>query len=143
MQKISEIMTRDVKVISPNESLQRAAQIMDELNVGSLPVCDGERLVGVITDRDITVRSTSAGEAPQDARVSDAMTGEVHYCMEDDSVEDIMDKMADIQIRRVPVVDQDKRLVGIVALGDVATKAPKDAEGTLEDISTPSEPDRS
>lgn len=144
MQTISEVMTRDVMTISPQETLRRAAQMMDELNVGVLPVCDGERLVGMITDRDITVRSTSAGEAPENARVEEAMSEDVRWCFDDQSVDEVMQQMSDSQIRRVPVVDHNtKKLVGIVALGDIATKSQTgEAEDTLKNVSTPSEPDR-
>lgn len=144
MQTISEVMTRDVMTISPQETLRRAAQMMDELNVGVLPVCDGERLVGMITDRDITVRSTSAGEAPENARVEEAMSEDVRWCFDDQSVDEVMQQMSDSQIRRVPVVDHNtKKLVGIVALGDIATKSQSgEAEDTLKNISTPSDPDR-
>jgi CBS domain-containing protein len=144
MQTISEVMTRDVMTISPQETLRRAAQMMDELNVGVLPVCDGETLVGMITDRDITVRSTSAGDAPENARVEEAMSEDVRWCFDDQSVDEVMQQMSDSQIRRVPVVDHNtKKLVGIVALGDIATKSPSgEAEDALKNVSTPSEPDR-
>lgn len=144
MQTISEVMTRDVMTISPQDTLRRAAQMMDELNVGVLPVCDGERLVGMITDRDITVRSTSAGDAPESARVEEAMSEDVRWCFDDQSVDEVMQQMSDSQIRRVPVVDHNtKKLVGIVALGDIATKSRSgEAEDTLKNVSTPSEPDR-
>jgi CBS domain-containing protein len=147
---VSEVMTRDVRFVSPQESVQRAAQMMDDLNVGALPVCDGERLVGMVTDRDITVRATSAGMAPTDARVEDVMSGDVRWCFEDQSVDEVMQQMADTQIRRVPVVSHDNahKLVGIVALGDLAAKTADDVEKqgvgqAMEKVSSPSEPDRS
>jgi CBS domain-containing protein len=143
MPNVSEIMTRDVRTISPQETIQRAAQMMDELNVGIVPVCDGEKLVGMITDRDITVRATSVGSAPDQTRVEEVMTADVRWCFDDQSIDEVMEQMADVQIRRVPVVNHDKKLVGIVALGDIATRVPRDIEDTLQDISTPSEPDRS
>lgn len=143
MQKISDVMTRDVRVIGPQESVQRAAQLMDQLNVGALPVCDGRRLVGMITDRDITVRATSAGEAPEGVSVEEVMTDQVRWCYEDQSVDEVMQQMADTQIRRVPVVERDSRtLVGIVSLGDLATKHSAQVDRTLEEISTPARPDR-
>ncbi|MEN3294059.1 MAG: hypothetical protein V7642_3312 [Burkholderiales bacterium] len=143
MPMVSEVMTRDVRTVSPQESVQRAAQIMDELNVGVVPVCDGQKLVGMITDRDITIRSTSAGNAPGSTRVEEVMTADVRWCFDDQSIDEVMEQMADVQIRRVPVVNHDKKLVGIVALGDIATRVPRDIEDTLQDISTPSQPDRS
>ncbi|QDZ29951.1 CBS domain-containing protein [Noviherbaspirillum sp. UKPF54] len=149
MQRISEVMTRDIRFVSPQESLQRAAQLMDELNVGALPVCDGERLVGMVTDRDITVRATAAGRAPGDTHVDEVMSTDVRWCFEDQPLDDVMRQMADTQIRRVPVVshDDEHKLVGIVSLGDVVTKAggrgqKQEAQQTMEKISTPSEPDR-
>jgi CBS domain-containing protein len=149
MQMVSEVMTRNVTVVSPQETLQHAAQMMDDLNVGALPVCDGERLVGMITDRDITVRATSAGQPPAEARVADAMSGDVRWCFEDQTLDEVMQEMADTQIRRVPVVSHDAahKLVGIVSLGDLATKtsegAPKqDVEQVVEKVSSPSKPDR-
>ena len=143
MQTIADIMTRDVVSVSPQENLRRAAQLMDELNVGALPVCDGQRLVGMITDRDITVRATSAGQGPEDTRVAEVMTDKVRYCFEDQEVNEVMDQMADAQIRRIPVVDRDAHnVIGIVALGDVATKHSAEVDHTLERISTPSAPDR-
>jgi CBS domain-containing protein len=142
--KIREVMTRDPEVVRPEATIQDAARKMDDLNVGALPVCDGERLLGMITDRDITVRATSAGKAPAECRVKEVMTAEVDWCFEDDSVADAAEKMQKRQIRRLPIVDRDKRLVGIVALGDLATDLdkPKKVAATLEKISEPSRPDR-
>lgn len=143
MQRISEIMTRNVTTVSPHDTLTRAAQMMDELNVGSLPVCDGDALVGMITDRDITVRATSAGRAPDEVRVEDVMSGDVRWCFDDQTVDEVLEQMSEVQIRRVPVIDHDtKQLIGIVSLGDLATKQAGEVEGTLEDVSSPSEPDR-
>jgi CBS domain-containing protein len=145
MQMVSDIMTRNVQWVSPQESLQRAAQIMDELNVGALPVCDGDRLVGIVTDRDITVRATSAGIAPDEAVVDEVMSTDVRWCFEDQLVDEVMQQMADTQIRRVPVVshDEDHRLLGIVSLGDLANNQTAGIDRTLEEVSFPSEPDLS
>lgn len=144
MQTVSEIMTRDVRSISPEESVRRAAQLMDELNVGAIPVCDGNKLVGMITDRDITVRSTAAGQAPESTRVGDVMSTDVRTCYADQSADEVLGQMGDVQIRRVPVIDQDSHsLVGIVSLGDMATKHVGHIDKAVEEISTPSEPDRS
>ena len=142
--KISEVMTRRPEVVRPGASIQDAAKKMDELNVGSLPVCDGERLLGMVTDRDITVRATSAGMNPGSTKVEEVMTAEVDYCYEDDSVGDAVAKMQKRQIRRLPIVDRDKKLVGIVALGDLATDLdkPKKVAEALGKISEPSRPDR-
>ena len=148
MQMVSEIMTRNVQTVSPQDSIRRAAQMMDELDVGALPVCDGERLIGMVTDRDIVIRATSAGIAPDDGMVNQVMSTDVRWCFEDQALDEVMQQMADTQIRRVPVLshDESQRLVGIVALGDLATKSSGNAGGVdpvLEEVSYPSEPDRS
>lgn len=143
MQTIREVMTPDVQTISPQETVQRAAQMMDDLNVGSIPVCEGDRLVGMITDRDITVRSVAAGQAPDQCFVGDVMSTDVRTCYSNQDIDDVLDKMGDVQIRRVPVIDEDsQQLVGIVSLGDIATKSSGSADETLDEISTPSQPDR-
>lgn len=143
MPTVSEIMTANVQVIRPDESLQRAAQLMDRLNVGSLPVCDGRRLLGMVTDRDITVRGTAVGMVPAQACVSDVMTTDVQWCTETEDAEKVMRTMAEAQVRRLPVVDGDRDLVGIVAVGDIATKAGRPIDAMVRAISTPSEPDGS
>ena len=140
--KVSDVMTRNVEVISPDASLREAARKMDNLNVGVLPVCDGQRLVGVLTDRDITVRATAIGESPDVTRVDEIMSGEVWWCY-DDAIEDVAHRMGEKQIRRMPVVDHNKLLVGIVALGDMATDLAPGTEDALRQISEPSEPDLS
>ncbi len=144
MNQVCDVMTRDVRVVAPSDSMQRAAQCMDELNVGSVPVCDGQKLVGMVTDRDITVRGVAANKAAASTPVSDVMSTSVRWCTEDQPVGDVMDEMRDAQIRRMPVVDQDKKLVGIISLGDLADRGADDARvgEVLRDISTPSEPDR-
>jgi CBS domain-containing protein len=143
MPKISEVMTRGVEVIRPAETLQRAAQRMDELNVGALPVCEGETLVGMITDRDITVRATAAGLDPNQTPVSDVMTEQTRWCTEEQSVDEVMRQMSDVQIRRLPVLNGARELVGIVSLGDLAVRQSGHIDGALREISSPSEPDRS
>ncbi len=144
MQRISEVMTRDVRSIAPRENVRRAAEMMEQLNVGALPVCDGKRLIGMITDRDITVRATSAGRMPDQTSVADVMTSPVQWCFDNQTVDEVMQRMGDTQIRRVPVVDHDtKELVGIVSLGDLATRHSAQVDRALEEISSPSQPDRS
>src|SRR5437868_15152771 len=113
-------MTRNVKVIGPDATLEDAAGRMDALDIGPLPVCENERLVGMITDRDITVRSTAMGEDPKAMRVRDAMSKDVLCCHEDDDVRDATRLMESKQVRRLLVLDRDDRLVGIVSLGDLA-----------------------
>lgn len=144
MKTIQDIMTTDVKTVSPEETVRRAAQMMDELNVGSIPVCDGKKLVGIITDRDITVRSTAAGQAPESTRVGDVMSTDVRTCYASQSADEVLAQMGEVQIRRVPVIDQDSHaIVGIVSLGDMATKHATKIDQALDEISSPSEPDRS
>ena len=126
---LKELMTTDVKVIHPDAILKDAAAIMDDVDVGALPVCDGDRLVGIITDRDIVIRSISAGQDPNSTRVRDAMTSPVIYCFEDQTVDEVAKMMEDKQIRRLPVLNRDKRLVGIVALGDIAVEPAEEKLG--------------
>jgi CBS domain-containing protein len=144
MQTIQDVMTRDVQSISPQETIQRAAQMMDELNVGAIPVLDGQKLVGMITDRDITVRATAAGQAPDSVRVGDVMSTDVRTCSPDQTVDEVLGQMGDVQIRRVPVIDQSsQQVIGIVSMGDMATKHSAGVDRALEEVSSPAEPDRS
>ena len=144
MTTVSDIMTRGVRVLSPSDSVVRAAQAMDELNVGVIPVCDGEKLVGMVTDRDITLRGVAQGLDCEDTPLSDIMSKEVQWCFEDQAVSEVMAQMGDAQIRRLPVVDREKRLVGILSLGDIAVKTDdKKVASVLQDISEPATPDRS
>ncbi|WP_280156201.1 CBS domain-containing protein [Piscinibacter sp. XHJ-5] len=142
MARISEVMTRGVEVIRPEETLQRAAQLMDELNIGALPVCRDDQLVGMITDRDITVRATAAGMEPTQHHVSEIMTEQTRWCTEDQSTDEVMRQMGDVQIRRLPVLDERGQIVGIVSLGDLATRQAQHTDEVLRDVSWPSEPDR-
>ncbi|PPE75054.1 CBS domain-containing protein [Solimonas fluminis] len=117
--KISEYMTRDVRTISPDRSIREAAQVMSALDLGALPVGENDRLVGMITDRDIAVRAVAEGldcETP----IRQVMTQDVKYCFEDEFATHVADNMGEIQVRRLPVLDRSKRLVGIVALADLA-----------------------
>jgi CBS domain-containing protein len=140
--RAGEVMTRDVVTVRPDATLREAACLMDDLNVGALPVCDGRRLVGIITDRDITVRATADGMRPDATPVHMVMTDDVCWCFEDDSIDEIEHEMARHQIRRLPVVDGRKRLVGMLTLGDLADDHVRGAEDTLRSISRPAEPDR-
>ena len=143
MQTIAEVMTRNVATVSPRDSIRRAAQLMDEMNVGALPVCDGNKLVGMVTDRDITVRAISVGMNPEQTPISDVMSGDVRWCYEDQNVDEVLDEMGGVQIRRIPVVERNShKLIGIVSLGDMVTRHSSGVTRTLERISTPSQPDR-
>ncbi|WP_334163778.1 CBS domain-containing protein [Phenylobacterium sp.] len=135
--RISEIMSRDVKVARPQDTIQDVARRMVEIDAGAIPVCDGDRLQGMVTDRDIVVRAVSEGRSFQ-SPVSEVMTPDVECCYEDDDIGEAADRMAELQVRRLAVVDRDKRLVGIVALGDIARQAKDKTTGqTLEEISEP------
>ena len=117
--KVSEVMTRDVRLIEPTQTIRDAAKLMAEIDTGIMPVREGDRLIGMITDRDIAVRAIAEGKGP-DTSVRDVMTEDVKYCYEDDDTGDVARNMADIQVRRLPVLTRDKRLVGIISLGDMA-----------------------
>ncbi|GHH54933.1 MULTISPECIES: CBS domain-containing protein [Gammaproteobacteria] len=116
---IKDVMSRDVTVIGPEQTLREAAVLMRQNDIGSLPVGEHDRLVGMLTDRDIVVRALASG-SDADSPVREAMSGSIKYCFEDDDVDSIASNMASLQIRRLPVVDRDKRLVGIVSLSNMA-----------------------
>lgn len=135
--RIREAMTRQVRTVTPSTSIREAAVAMAELDVGALPVSEGDRLVGMCTDRDIAIRAVAAGKGP-DTTVGECMSPEVRYCFEDESIEEVAENMADIQVRRLPVLNRDKRLVGIVSLADLTTLADGgDAGEALKGISRP------
>jgi CBS domain-containing protein len=135
--KVSEVMTRDVVVATPKQSICDAAKLMAECDTGALPVGEDDRLVGVITDRDIAVRAVAKSLSP-DTPVRDVMSKEVLYCFEDEEVEHVARNMADQQIRRLPVLNREKRLIGIVSIGDLALHAkPKTAGEAIAGISRP------
>lgn len=135
--KICDAMTPEVQLCTPDDTLRDVAEAMGALGVGMLPVADNERLVGMITDRDIAVRGIGMGHGPE-SRVGDIMTAEVKYCFEDQEIEDIAQNMGAIQLRRLPVLSRDKRLVGIIALGDIAQVQANDSTGmALSQISRP------
>lgn len=142
--ELREIMTRDVEVVASDAPLRDAAAKMKQLDIGMIPVCDGDRLRGMLSDRDITVRATAEGKDPTKTKVSEIMSTEIVYCLEDQEIEEAVSLMEARQIRRLPVLNQDKRLVGIVSLGDIAVHVgDRDLAGeTLQEISTPSEPKR-
>ena len=132
-----DLMTRDVSVVAPDHTIQQAARLMIALDVGALPVGDNDKLVGMITDRDITVRGIAEGKGPE-TKVRELMTPDVKYCFVDEEIDDIAANMADIQLRRLPVVDRDKRLVGILSLCDIAVgDDPEQAAEALSGISRP------
>jgi CBS domain-containing protein len=138
MQTIQDVMSRDVKCLSPEDTVHRAAQVMKESDIGAVPVQDGGRLVGMITDRDITIRSTAESRDPATTRIGDIMSTEVRTCKASQTVAEVLAEMGDTKIRRVPVVDQDSHdIIGIVSLGDIAIKAALDTDKALGAISQP------
>ena len=142
MTQVSEVMTRGVRTLSPRDSLASAARAMDELDIGVVPVCEGERLVGMVTDRDIVVRGIARGRAPENTPLEEVMSREPRACFEDQAVDDVLEQMRDARIRRVPVLDRRQHLVGMLSLGDVATKADGDGAGiVLQEVSEPSQPE--
>jgi CBS domain-containing protein len=137
--KVRELMTEEVHITGPDETLQKAAMAMCELDAGILPVGDKNRLVGMISDRDIATRGIALGKGP-DTKVRDVMSPEVKYCFEDQDIEEITQNMGDIQVRRLPVLNRDKRLVGIISLGDIAISEGRKPNGAGEALSGISRP---
>ena len=135
--EISNVMTRDVKIASPEDTLQHAAKMMEKNDFGLLPIGENDRLVGMLSDRDITVRAVARGLAPDRCKVRDVMSRDVKYVYEDETIEDAARNMSDLQVRRLPVLSRNKRLVGIVSLGDLALTEPEPAGDALTSISTP------
>ena len=117
--QVKQCMSREVRVISPDDTIERAAQLMGQIDAGVLPVGENDRLVGMITDRDVAVRAVADGMAP-DTPVREVMSREVCYCYEDEDLDDVAAQMSDLQVRRLPVLNRDKRLVGVVSLGDIS-----------------------
>jgi len=137
--KISQCMSSDVLIAGPDQTLGDAAKAMLDVDIGVLPVGEDDRLVGVITDRDIAVRGVADGLGP-DARIREVMSPEVKYCFADQEIDDVLDNMSEIKIRRLPVVDRNKRLVGIVSLADLVAKANGHAAKTGMTLSAITEP---
>jgi CBS domain-containing protein len=117
--RVSEAMTRDVKVCTPGQTIREVARTMAEIDAGAVPVGENDRLIGMITDRDIAIRAVAEGKGP-DTPVREVMSEHIHYCYDDEEIDDVAQNMGDIRVRRLPVVNRDKRLVGIISLGDVA-----------------------
>jgi len=142
--ELREIMTRNPEVVSGDASLQEAATKMKNLDVGLMPICDGDRLQGMLTDRDITIRATADGRDPNKTKVTEVMSTDVAYCFEDQDVAEAVSLMEARQIRRLPILNKDKRLVGVVSLGDIAVHVgDRDLAGeTLQEVSEPAQPKR-
>ena len=135
--RVSEAMTREVRVANPTQTIRDVAKIMAEIDAGAVPVGANDRLVGMITDRDIAIRAVAEGKGP-DTPVRDIMSKDIKYCYDDEDLEHVAENMGDLQVRRLPVVNRDKRLVGIVALGDVARHEDHHTTGeTTAEVSKP------
>jgi len=134
--RVSECMTRDVRIASPDDTIQQAAQVMAEIDSGALPVGENDRLVGMVTDRDIAIRAVGQGKGP-DCKVREVMSGDIRYCYEDDRLKDVLDNMGELQVRRLPVLDRNKRLVGIISLADTAKDQADKAGDALSAIAKP------
>ena len=137
--QVKDVMTRGAEVVRPDATLQEAASKMKSLDIGPLPVCDGDKIIGMLTDRDITVRATAEGLDPKQTKVREVMSKELITCLEDQDVKEAAELMQSKQIRRVPILNKDKRLVGMLSLGDLAHRSQdsKLAGKTLEEVSTP------
>ncbi len=142
--QLKDLMTPDVEVVRPQTLLREAADRMRELNVGVMPVCDGGRLVGILTDRDIAVRAVADGDDPNTTSVADVMSGDVCFCYEDQAVEEAAELMEQQQVRRLPILDREDNLVGIVSLGDLAVDGQDEKlkAQVVESVSYPARPER-
>ena len=136
--KISEIMTRDPELIDPNASIRDAAKRMKNEDIGALPVGENDRLIGMVTDRDIAMRGVAEDRAPETTTVRDVMSEKIFYCFDDDDIEDAARCMAENQVRRLPILNRDKRLTGIVSLADIAQTGEDCEKTALEGVSEPS-----
>src|SRR4051794_40286978 len=135
--RVSDAMTREVRVASPTQTIREVAKIMDEIHAGSMPVGDNDRLVGMITDRDIAIRAVALGKGPE-TPVREVMSdSQVLYCYEDEDLAHVAANMSEQQVRRLPVVSRDKRLVGIVSLGDLAQKEGRSANKAVKGVTKP------
>jgi CBS domain-containing protein len=134
--KVSEIMSRNVECIEPGTSIKDAAEKMRALDVGFLPVCEGDEVIGTLTDRDITIRHVADGQNPYRVKAADIMTPNVLHCYEDQDVEEVAKFMQEHEVRRVPIYDRTRQLVGVVSLGDISKGAGEQrlAGETLKDI---------
>lgn len=143
MKCVKDVMTLGVQTLAPHDTVEQAARVMESLDVGVLPVCDGARLVGMLTDRDIVVRGVAQGLPATTTPLEDVMSAQVEWVFEDEGLTEVTARMQQLQIRRLPVLDRDKRLVGMLSLGDLAAKGDAHQAGDgLADISAPARPTR-
>jgi CBS domain-containing protein len=137
--KVKDIMSTQVESVRPDASIQEAAQKMRSLDVGALPVLDGQDLKGMVTDRDLTIRATAEGRDPKTTTVREVLSPELVSIVEDQDLEDAARLMQEKQVRRLPILSRDQRLVGIVALADVAAEGgKKEVTRTVQEVSKPS-----
>lgn len=140
---VKEIMTKGVETVRPDSLLEEAANKMKELNVGVLPVYDGKLMIGMLTDRDIVIRSVARGDDPKNTKVSDVMSREVMFCYEDQELSSVAEEMKRKKVRRIPVITRENKLAGMISLGDIAERGDRKlAEEALETISEPAKPVR-
>jgi len=135
--QVHDVMSRKVLVASPDDTVEKAATLMAQVNCGALPVGENDRLVGMITDRDIALRAVAKGNPPDHCTVREAMSRGVKYVFEDETTQVAADSMSGLQVRRLPVLNRQKRLVGVVSLGDLALKSNGRAASALKEISKP------
>ncbi len=133
--QVKEIMTPRVSFVGPETPIAEIAQRMRDEDIGSVPVAEGDRLVGMVTDRDIVIRAVAEGADTRDTRARDVMSPKILYCMEEQSIDEVLENMGEQQVRRLPVLNADKRLVGVVSLGDLSQAAARRAGGALKEIS--------
>jgi CBS domain-containing protein len=136
--RISEIMTREPELIDPDSSIRDAARRMKNEDIGALPIGENDRLIGMVTDRDIAIRAVAENRDPSSTTVRDVMSEKIYYCFEDDDVEDAARCMAENRVRRLPILNRDKRLTGIVSLADIAQTGEECEKTALEGVSEPS-----
>lgn len=132
MTQIKDVMTPNMKWMSPDSPVSQIAQTMRDMDVGFMPLAENDRMIGMVTDRDITVRAIAAGKNPEDTPGRDIMTPKTYYCYDDQDIEEVCNNMGEIQVRRLPVVNRDKRLVGIVSLGDLSQSASRPNVGQTQ-----------
>lgn len=136
--RIQEVMTRNVRTVAPHASIFEIARLMRDEDIGSVPVAENDRLIGMVTDRDIVIRGLAEVSPSKNVSARDVMSDRVLYCYEDQSVEEVLENMGEQQVRRMPVVDREKRLVGVVSLGDLSANGPAAPAGeSLGQISEP------
>ncbi len=132
MTQIKDVMSQDVQFVTPEKTVQQVAEIMQARDIGFVPVGENDRLIGMVTDRDITTRCVATGQNPASQQIRDVMTPKTYYCYDDQPVEEVCNNLGEIQVRRLPVVNRDKRLVGVVSLGDLAQEASRPNVGQTQ-----------